>query len=101
MSAKKWKSRGPIEKGLIIGGSIIGVIITYKTYIAIDERIQVAKRTKAYKKALENWQNDVATGQIPANTPPPNVPAVLSNKLKDKDWYPGFEIQEKSQFTKI
>ena len=38
----------------------------------------------------------------------PNIPGVNSNrellihdKLKDKDWYPGFEIQEKSQFTKI
>ena len=83
MSAKKWKSRGPIEKGLIIGGSVIGLILTYKTYIAIDERIQVAKRTKAYKKALEKWQNDVASGQIPANTPPPNVPAVLTKKIKN------------------
>lgn len=83
MSAKKWKSRGPIEKGLIIGGSIIGLILTYKTYIAIDERIQVAKRTKAYKKALKKWEEDILNGTIPPNTPPPNAPAVLTTKLKN------------------
>ena len=38
----------------------------------------------------------------------PNIPGVNANrellihdKLKDKDWYPGFEIQEKSNYTKI
>ena len=83
MSAKKWQSRSPVEKGLIIGASVIGSIFLIHVFGQINEMIAKRKIAKDYQKALNEYNKMIASGQLPAGTPPPQPPTITPTKIKN------------------
>ena len=52
MSKKKWNSRSPIEKGLIIGGSVLSTILVFKITKSISQTIaqnKIARNNCTYR----------------------------------------------------
>tara|TARA_R110000824_G_C15229272_1_gene678324 strand:+ start:2341 stop:2841 length:501 start_codon:yes stop_codon:yes gene_type:complete len=81
MSKKKWNSRSPIEKGLIIGGSVLSTILVFKITKSISQTIAQNKIARDYAKALEQYNKGIGTGQIAPGTPPPAPPVIPSAKI--------------------
>ena len=81
MSLQKWNKRSPIEKGLIIGGSVITTILVFKITKSISETIAKNKIAKAYAQALKRYNEGIISGQIAPGTPPPQPPVIPSAKI--------------------
>ncbi len=84
MSAEKWNKRSPIEKGLIVGGTLVGTFILFRIGKKIYKNIADRKIISDYQNSLDQYNdmiNTLPSGSIPPA--PPTPPVFTSQKIKD------------------